>query len=344
MTAQRVERLRAGLDEPLLVTGASNLMYLTGFASSNAAALVEPDRVRLFADARYTEAGRAIPDVEFVETARILLADLAERLDGTIGFEEEHISYAGFRALSAGSLELVPRRGVVEALRAIKDDDEIATIARASAIADSAFSALLEEQWIGRSERELAWRLRILSREHGADDTAFGVIVGAGPNGALPHAQPGDRVVEAGDLVVVDFGCLVDGYRSDCARTVEIGEVDGRLREIVDVCIAAQEAALSGIVAGMSGVDADAVARSVIAEAGHGDHFGHALGHGIGLDVHEAPMVSTISTSTLEVGNVVTIEPGIYLSGLGGVRVEDLCVVRDDGLESHTTLPKRIVL
>lgn len=332
------------MQEPLLVTGATNVAYLTGFQSSNAAVFVEQDRVRLLADSRYTEAGQRVADVEFVQTGRILLADLAGRLQGRIAFEEDHISYGGFHTLNSGGLELVPCRGVVEGLRAFKDDAELETIRRASTVADHAFEQLITERWEGRTESELAWRLRMLMHEHGGSDAAFDVIVGSGPNGALPHAHPGSRRVQDGDLVVVDWGCLVDGYRSDCARTVAIGEPSGELAGIIDLCLQAQEAALSQIVPGMSGIEADEIARRVIAEAGYGDRFGHGLGHGIGLDVHEGPNVSPISKDTILVRQVVTIEPGIYLPGLGGVRIEDLCIVREDGLESLTTLPKRIVL
>ncbi|MCW2963270.1 MAG: peptidase family protein [Actinomycetia bacterium] len=344
MTAARIARLRESLDEPLLVTGAKNVAYLTGFESSNAAVLVEPERVRLFADARYSEAGRGVDGVEFVETGRILLADLATRLEGAIAFEEEHISHAGYRTLAAGRLELVPRRGTVEALRALKDEVELARIAAASAIADAALSALLEESWIGRTERELAARLQVLLLDGGGDGAAFDVIVGSGPNAAKPHARPGDRIVSSGELVIVDFGCLLDGYRSDCARTVAVGEPTGELAAIFEVCLEAHEAAVAGVRPGMSGVEADRIARDVIAQAGYGDRFGHGLGHGIGLDVHEAPFLSPAFDGTMEAGQVVTIEPGIYVPDVGGVRIEDLCVVRAEGLESVTRLPKRIVL
>jgi len=344
MKSERIHRLQADLQQPLLVTGPRNLTYLTGFDSSNAAVLIEPDRVRLFADARYTEAGRAVPHVEFVETARNLLADLAKRLQGRIAVEAEHLTYAGFQTLAGDGLDLVPTRGVVEKLRAVKDDQELAAISRASAIADDALKSAVQEAWVGRTEVDLARRLKILVLELGGDDVAFDVIVGSGPNGARPHARPGDRIIEEGDLVVVDFGCLLNGYRSDCARTVEVGTLTPQLSEIVEICLRAFDVAISTIVPGMTGVEADKVGRQVIEDAGYGEHFGHALGHGIGLDVHEAPTVSKISTDSLVEGQVVTIEPGIYLPELGGVRIEDLCVVGADGLDSVTSLPARITV
>jgi Xaa-Pro aminopeptidase len=341
-TIERIRRLQAELQEPLLVTGERNLTYLTGFESSNAAALVESDRVRLFADARYTEAGKAVQHVEFVETGRNLLADLAQRLQGRIAVEEEHLSYAGFRTLASGGIDLIPTRGAVEKLRAVKDAEELAIISRASAIADSALKAVAEGAWSGHTEADLAKRLKILVLELGGDGVAFDVIVGSGPNGARPHSRPGDRVIQEGDLVIVDFGCVVDGYRSDCARTLEVGTLTPQLSEIVEVCLHALEVSLSTIGPGMTGVEADRVARRIIEDAGYGDNFGHALGHGIGLDVHEAPTVSKISTDSLAEGQVVTIEPGIYLPEVGGVRIENLCVVSADGLDSVTSLPTRI--
>jgi Xaa-Pro aminopeptidase len=339
---RRIAKLRDVLDTPLLVTGPKNLAYLTGFVSSNAALLVGPESATLFADARYTAAGREVPDVEFVETARVLLADLANRLQGPIGFETDHISYNGYQTLAGGGLELVPTRGCVERLRAIKDASEIEAITKASEMADIVLAKLIEEPWTGRSERELAQRLRMLVLEQGGDDVAFDVIVGSGPNGAKPHSRPSERFVALGDLVIVDFGVLLNGYRSDLTRTIEVGEIDAKSREILEVCERAYAAALEQIGPGMSGVEADAVARGLIAAAGYGSNFGHALGHGIGIEVHEAPTISAISTDSIAPGQVVMIEPGIYIPGHAGARIEDLCVVHEDGLERITSLPSRI--
>ena len=230
--------------------------------------------------------------------------------------------------------------GSSTALRAVKNADEIAMITRAAKIADRALEALTAETWVGRSERELAWRLHELLHAHGADDAAFDSIVASGANGALPHAHPTDRIVETRTLVTVDWGAKVGGYYSDCTRTFSTGSPPDRLRETYDVCLAAQVHACNGIRAGMTGIEADALARDPIAEAGYGENFGHGLGHGVGLQVHEAPRLSTESTDTLESGQVVTIEPGIYLPGVGGLRIEDLAVVRDDGVELLTSLPE----
>ena len=193
------------------------------------------------------------------------------------------------------------------------------------------------------SERELAWRLRELLHAHGADELSFDSIVASGANGAQPHAIPTDKIVERGTLVIVDWGVRVDGYCSDCTRTFSTGGVPARLREAYDVCLEAQQQACAGIQAGLTGIEADALARDPITAAGFGENFGHGLGHGVGIAVHEAPRLSTESTDTLEAGHVVTIEPGIYLPGLGGVRIEDLAIVRDDGVELLTSFPKELI-
>jgi Xaa-Pro aminopeptidase len=237
----------------------------------------------------------------------------------------------------------VPTEGLVDSIRAIKDADEIAKIAKAARIADRGFEALTAETFAGRSEREIAWRLRELLHAHGADELSFETIVASGENGALPHAHPTDRIVERGTLVTIDWGVRVDGYCSDCTRTVSTGSLPETLRQAYDVCLAAQKRACANIKAGMTGVEADALARDPITDSGFGENFGHGLGHGVGLAVHEAPRLSTESTDTLAVGHIVTIEPGIYLEGLGGVRIEDLGVVRENGVELLTSFPKELI-
>ena len=340
----RLDALRARLEERLLVTNLVNIRYLTGFVTSNAALLVDPEgAAQVFTDFRYIEEARAIPDVDAELTRRSLISDLAERLSGRLGFEADILPYSKAEALGSGGLELVPTTGIVEALRACKDEDEIGLVRRAALAADRAFEALTAETWIGRSERELAWRLRQLLHAHGIDHLAFDTAITAGLNGSKPHAEPSDDLVEPRMLVTADWGARFDGYCSDCTRTVATGELSKELRRIYDVCLDAQQAAVAGIKPGMTGVEADRLARDVIDAAGYGDNFGHGLGHGVGLLVHEAPRLSTESNDVLEVGNVVTIEPGIYLPGTGGVRIEDLAVVREDGVELLTSFPKDLI-
>jgi Xaa-Pro aminopeptidase len=339
----RLDRLRAELEEPLLVTKAINVRYLCGLESSNAALLVDPDGpTRLYTDFRYREKARAVDGVELVETKRSLVKDLAELLSGRVGFESAHVSYDSYGTLAAGGLELVPGVGLVEALRAVKDEDEIAAIRRAAELADEGFRRLAASPFLGRTEREVVWQLEKSFRDLGADGSSFTAIVAAGPNGALPHASPGARVIERGQLVVVDAGCTVDGYCSDCTRTYSTGGLSDELTAIYETCLAAQRESLEAVLPGAEGVAVDAVARDAITTAGYGEAFAHGLGHGVGLEIHEMPTLSTLSVDTLAAGNIVTVEPGIYLPGLGGVRIEDLVVVREGGPEVLTHLPKEL--
>ena len=339
----RLERLQAGLEEPLLVSSQVNVRYLCGLDSSNAALLVERDRVQLFTDFRYAERARAIRGLEAVETRRDLYSDLAERLSGTVGFEADALMYARYETLAARGIELVARRGLVERLREVKDSAELAAVRRSAAILTDAFASLAEEPFVGRTERELVWRMAELMHEGGADDAAFSTVVGSGETGSSPHASPGDRRVEVGETVVVDAGCRVNGYCSDCTRTFVTGPLPAELDEAYDVTLRAQLASLEAVVPGADAKAVDRVARGIIEEAGLGDRFGHGLGHGVGLEVHEAPWLHPERESTLVAGNVVTVEPGVYLPGLGGVRIEDLVIVTDDGPEVLTTFTKERV-
>lgn len=343
----RIARLRDSLEEPLLVTNPVNVRYLAGFESSNAALYVEPERTRLFTDFRYIEAARvaaAAAGVEAVETRRSLIGWLAEKLSGRVGFEADVLPYSFVETLRGGGLDLVPRSGLVERLRAVKDASELDAIRRACAITDRMFERLATEvPFVGRAERDVAWEIVRLYHEEGAESPAFESIVGAGPTGARPHARAGDRVIGAGELVVIDTGCTVDGYASDCTRTVATGALDGEMQEAYEVVLAAQQAGLDAIRAGATGVDVDAAARRVVEDSPFAGTFGHGLGHGLGLDVHESPRLSTESTDTLATGNVVTVEPGVYLEGRFGVRTEDDVVVTDDGIENLTGFRKDLV-
>ena len=339
----RIDRLRERLEEPLLVTNGVNVRYLVGFSSSNAALFVEPERVRLFTDFRYAETARAVEGVEFVETKRSLVGALAELLDGTVGFEADAVSYASWEVLRAGGLELVPRRGLVEALRAVKDESELEKIRRAGEITSEGYARLADERFVGRTERELAWRLEDLFRELGADAPAFESIVASGPNAAKPHARPTDRTMEAGETIVIDAGAMVEGYNADCTRTFATGPLPEELKAAYQATLEGQLAGLEAVRAGVTGIDADAAARDKIEAAGLGEHFGHGLGHGVGLEVHEAPRLSRESSDTLVAGNVATVEPGVYLAGLGGIRIEDLVVVTDGEPEILTSFTKDLI-
>ena len=321
-----------------------NVLYLTGFDSSNAVLLVEADRVRLFTDFRYAERARELDGVEVEETERHIYSDLEGRLPRRIGFEADALTYANFELLQAvGGMELARRRGLVESLRAVKEPGELDAIRRATEVTNRTYERLAEERFSGRTEKELVWRMTELFHEEGADEPAFAIDIAAGPTAASPHAVPGDRVVQEGELVLVDAGAKVDGYCSDCTRTFAVGEISDSLQEIYELTRLAQQAGLDAVRPGAIGRDVDAAARAVIADAGYGESFGHGLGHGIGLLVHEAPNLRPESTDVLAAGNAVTVEPGIYLSGVGGVRIEDLVVVTEDGCDSLTTFPKELM-
>lgn len=348
----RIERLAALLESPLLVAGPpyvlggqANVRYLTGLSSSNAAVLVEPGgTATLYTDFRYAARARDVEGVSFVETARSLLPPVGELLAGRrIAFEEAHLPYAWYRALVEAGVEPVPTTGLVESLRAVKDETEIAAMRRAGALSDEIFAALAEERFTGRTERELAWWIERSFREAGAEGVSFDTVVAAGTTASSPHAVPGDRPVEAGVLVTIDAGCVVDGYCSDCTRTFAAGEVPDRLSELHAVCLEAQLAGLAAVGPGVHGRDADAASRVPIEAAGLGWAYGHGLGHGVGLQIHEVPVLRPESTDVLEPGNVVSVEPGIYLPGDAGVRIEDLALVTADGCERLTQFSKELI-
>ncbi len=339
----RLERLQAELERPMLVTNPVSVRYLSGFRSSNAALLVEPGRVRLCTDSRYTAAARALPGVEVVEIGRDLFGGLTALLEGEVGFEPDAVTVSKFEKLRAGGASLVASPGIVERLRAVKDLNELAAIRRAAGVTSRAYERLASEPFRGRRELDLAWRMRELFHELGADAEAFPTIVASGPNGAFPHAEPTERVVQEGDLVVVDAGAALDGYCADCTRTFACGEPPAELRRAYDVCLAAREVGVAAVRAGALAREVDATARDLIEASEFAGHFGHGLGHGVGIEVHEAPSLrAEAGDERLEAGNVVTVEPGIYLEGLGGVRIEDLVAVTDDGAEVLTSASRRL--
>jgi Xaa-Pro aminopeptidase len=280
-----------------------------------------------------------------VETPRGLLPAIAEALAGRrIQFEEQHLPHALYRVLAGAGVDAVPSTGLVEGLRAVKDGDEIAVMRRGSALSDEVFGALAQERFSGRTERELAWWIERRFREAGAEGVSFEPVVAAGANAASPHAVPGDAPIEEGALVVVDAGCVVDGYCSDCTRTFAVGDVPERLHALHSLCLEAQLAGLDAVAPGVSGPDADGASRTIIESAGHGEHYGHGMGHGVGLQIHEAPSLRPESTDVLEAGNVVSVEPGIYLPHeSAGVRIEDLVLVTEGGAERLTQVTKELL-
>jgi Xaa-Pro aminopeptidase len=340
----RIERLAALLDEPLLVTSGVNVRWLTGLSSSNAAVLVDPDGdATLYTDFRYAEKAKAIEGIRFQQTARAVVGELSNLLAGrTIWIEAHVLTVAANEQLREGGVETIPQSSLVERLRAIKEPDELETMREAAAISDRVFGALADERFTGRTERELSWRVRQLFHEYGSSELAFDTIVAAAENGASPHADVRDVEIPPNTLVTIDAGCRVDGYASDCTRTYATGDLPDELARAYEVCLEAQLAGLEAYGPGVSGRDADAAARDVIAAAGFGENFGHGLGHGIGLEVHELPAARAESTDTFESANVISCEPGIYIPGLGGVRIEDMVLVTDDGRERLTHAAKEL--
>jgi Xaa-Pro aminopeptidase len=347
----RGDRLAASLAEReldlTLVTELVNVRYLTGFTGTNGACICGPDTRLFLTDFRYTE--RAAEEVEGWETITVSddwLAGIASQLRGRFGFEDDHVSVRLLERLKgklADGVEPVAAGGAVERLRRVKDEAELAAIAAASALADEVWTWSLERGLRGRSERDVARAAEARIRELGAEPS-FPTIVAAGPNGALPHAEPGERWIESGELVVFDMGAKLDGYCSDGTRTFAVGEPGEEGRAVYETVRAAQAAALEAVAAGVGGEELDRVAREVIGAAGHGERFGHGLGHGVGLEVHEMPRVSPRSDDVLEEGEVVTIEPGIYLPGKLGVRIEDLVVVEQSGHRNLSGLAKDLQL
>ena len=339
---ERAERLsaavaEAGLDA-LLVADLTNIRYLSGFSGTNAACLVGPESRLFLTDFRYTE--RAAEEVEGWDVEIVSgewLGGLASRLEGRVGIEDDHMTVRTAARLSAAageSVELIDAGGKVEALRRVKETAEINRIAAAAELTDTIYNEVMERGLIGKTEAETASYVVSRMREEGAEPS-FPPIVASGPNGASPHAEPGSRMVGKSELVTMDMGAQLDGYCSDCTRTFATGMLEDRAAEIYDITLKANDEALEAVRAGAVAAEIDAVARDIITDAGYGENFGHGLGHGVGLEVHEAPRLGTKSEDILEAGEVVTIEPGIYVSGFTGLRIEDLVVVGDTGIAKN---------
>jgi Xaa-Pro aminopeptidase len=350
---ERADRVADALPERdadmLLVTDVHNVRWLTGFTGSSGAAVVGREGERRFVtDFRYlTQSAEELDPAWEREIAVDLLAGLVKRLPGAgdlrLAFDDAHLSVKDHGKLAGmlrEGIELVPASGVVEALRAVKDDSELDAIRAAARLADDALTEVLGRGLVGRTEREVALDLEFTMRRMGAEAASFPPIVAAADHGALPHATPREVAIPSGTLCVVDWGAQLDGYASDCTRTYATGEVDPRDAEVYALVLRAQEAGLAAVRRGPTGREVDAVARAIIDSAGHAEHFGHGLGHGVGLDVHEGPRLSKQGDTALEAGMVVTIEPGVYVPGAIGVRIEDLVIVTDDGAEVVSSLPK----
>jgi Xaa-Pro aminopeptidase len=334
--------------ETLLVSDLTNVRYLTGFTGTNGACLVGPGLRVFLTDFRYTERAAEEVDAEWERPKgeRELLPQLAKRMRGRVGFEDAKLSVRQLKRLREAvgdEVELEPAGDLVEELRAVKEPEEIERIGAAAELTDGVYRWAVERGLAGKAEREIARACEARIRELGAEPS-FPPIVAAAANGAMPHAEPGDREIGRGELVVFDMGALLDGYCSDCTRTYATGEPGDEPREVYELVREAQAAALEAVKAGAGGKEVDAVPRELIAAAGHGERFGHGTGHGVGLEVHEGPRLATSSEDELREGNVVTVEPGVYLPGSFGVRIEDLVAVTADGHRNLSGLPKELQL
>ena len=357
--SDRLPRLRralaqSGQPDALLVTSLTNIRYLSGFTGSAGMLFVLPEDAVLLTDGRYgTQASEqlAAASVEArievcpaAQQAERAAAVLAPASIPALALEAAHVSWARYQAFADAwfpGIELVATVGLVEALRRVKDPGELDRLAEAARIADAALAAVRPQLSVGPTEADFGRALDFEMRALGATAPSFETIVASGPNAAMPHHRPGRRPIGRTEPVVIDFGALFDGYCSDMTRTVWVDGVGGpRLQEAVELVLASQAAGVAAVRPGAACVDVDRACRSVIEDAGWGDLFVHGTGHGVGLEIHEAPSVSAFSTDTLEVGHVVTVEPGVYLPGIGGVRIEDTVVVTDDGCRPLTSTPK----
>lgn len=355
--AGRLGRLRAGLSgagvDAVVVTNLTNVRYLTGFTGSAGVLVVTDREAVLVTDGRYADqapaqvaAAGAPAAVEITSSDQDKLVAGAVDNSPRVGLEAGSVTWATQRRYAEvlGADELVATDGLVEALRIVKDAGEVDRIARAAAIADAALAEVRSMLLDGPTEREFGLALDTAIRRLGASGNSFETIVASGPNGALPHARPTDRVVAEGDLVVLDFGALVDGYCSDMTRTIAVGEPDEMQRRMVECVAAAQAAGVAAVRAGATATDVDRACREVVDSYGWADAFTHGTGHGVGLDIHEAPRVGSTSDATLAAGFVVTVEPGVYLAPHGGVRIEDTVVVTETGCTPLTSTPKDLLV
>jgi Xaa-Pro aminopeptidase len=355
---KRLRKLRTSIAEKgldaLLLSQPENLRYLSGFTGSSGWLLISGQNVILATDFRYVEQAKGeSPDFEIIRTKQ----ELRDWLPGLVsdlgwhklGFEANFISYEGYHKLSEAiktkqvNLELVPTTGIVEQLRSIKEPEELGFIIKAAALADIAFEQAKAIIRPGITEKEAAWEIEKILRQEGSEGIPFEIIVASGSNSALPHARPTEKIICSGEPVLIDMGARINGYCSDFSRTLFLGKADKTFREIYNIVLKAQTTAMEGIESGMDASRADRLARSVVEQVGYGDAFGHGLGHGVGLAVHEFPALGSSSSDSLADGMVFTIEPGIYLAGKGGVRIEDM-VVLENGKAKVLTRAKRDLL
>lgn len=352
---QRVEKLRRLMAEKsidaALATGLHNVRYYTGFTGDESMALIDKDHCVFLTDFRYTEQAEGeCPGFTVIEPEAAVPFATVDKLCREWGVkrlwvEEEDISWDRYTKMQAAmdGIEIVPNDGAIKFVRVVKEPGEIDAIRKAQEIAELGFSHLLDFIEPGMTERDVALELESFTRREGSDGMSFPSIIAAGSHGAMPHAQLSDQVIKDGDMIVMDFGCVYGGYHSDMTRTIVAGKATDEMKAVYELVLRAQQAALDGLKDGVGEVAGDKLAREIIDKAGYGGQFGHGLGHGVGLEIHEAPRLSPLAKGVLTEGMVVTVEPGIYLPGKFGVRIEDFVLVKKDGVENLTKAPKKLI-
>lgn len=351
---QKLEKLRnqfsnEGIDG-ILITSPYNRRYMTNFTGSAGVVLISENKAQFITDFRYVEqATKQADGFEVIQHKGLIHDEIAKQIDilgiKKLGFEQDYVNFSAYKLYEKTfNAELVPVSGLIENLRLIKTDSEIKILKEAADIADAAFKHILDYIKPGCTELEVSNELEFFMRRAGATSSSFNTIVASGTRSALPHGVATDKVIEKGDFVTLDYGALHKGYVSDITRTVAVGEPSDKLKEIYDIVLESQLLAVEKIKPGMTGFEADAIARDYITEKGYGEYFGHSLGHGIGLEVHEGPGLSVRSDIILQPGMVVTIEPGIYLPGIGGVRIEDDTLITEVSNEKLTHSTKDLII
>jgi Xaa-Pro aminopeptidase len=350
----KIEKLRSNFStlgiDGMLITSPFNRRYISNFTGSAGVVLISEEKAQFLTDFRYIEqASKQCQGFEIIKITGSIPEEVAQQAKKLgiqkLGFEENFLSYSSFKLYAKEiESELVPFSGIIEKLRLIKTDAEIKILKVAADIADAAFKHILDFLRPGKTELEVSNELEFFMRRAGATSSSFDTIVASGHRSALPHGVASDKVIEAGDIVTMDYGCYYNGYVSDITRTVAVGEPDAKLKEIYDIVLEAQLLGMAGIKPGMTGREADAITRDYITEKGYGEYFGHSTGHGIGLEIHEGPGLSMKSDVILEPGMVVTCEPGIYIPGLGGVRIEDDTLITKDHNEALTHSTKELII
>ncbi|ATW25180.1 M24 family metallopeptidase [Candidatus Formimonas warabiya] len=355
---ERIDRVIKSMEDhgvdSLLIMKDANLRYVSHFTGSESYLIITAKKKILITDSRYTEqAEQECPGFEIVRyrhpfpSLEETLKTMVSRLHITrLGFEKDYLTFDGYENISHAlpDLEFVPTLGIVESVRSIKDPHEIDFMKRAAHIADMAFTNILKYVHIGITEKDIETELEYVMKRQGAFSTAFPTIVASGPRSSLPHGVPSQRQIQYGDLITLDFGALYEGYRSDMTRTVAMGKADAKQKQIYDLVLYAQKEGVQAISAGIKASQVDHRVRNIIKEAGYGEFFSHGLGHGVGLEIHEAPSLNSRNEEILVSGNVVTVEPGIYLPNWGGVRIEDTVLVTERGCEVLTHAPKELMI